>query len=254
MKTLISQIRQWRWDWQHLGPRKLASGMEVAVKSAADLIIYKEIFENGSYDVPIRAALLDASPGRPLRVLDLGANVGYFIFRLADLAGSMNHGKIEWEAIAVEGCPDTYGELWRRISKEVWVRDRVKTCLGLVGERNGWGAITLDPYHFAASVSASTSSGNEIDVPYVNLDGLVEAEAAIDLLKCDIEGAECDFIENYGALLKRVRRLCIEFHGHSRKEHCLKLLGESGFSVQQELSDEGEGDSRRWVYSMTKQA
>src|SRR3984885_479215 len=62
----------------------LDSGLTVKVASKGEWWIYNDIFVNGEYDVPIQAAL-DTSSARPFVVLDLGANVGYFAFRVIDL-------------------------------------------------------------------------------------------------------------------------------------------------------------------------
>jgi hypothetical protein len=46
-------------------------------------LTYNEIFINSEYAVPIQAAM-KVSSAKPFVVMDLGANVGYFAFRVFD--------------------------------------------------------------------------------------------------------------------------------------------------------------------------
>jgi len=62
----------------------LNSGLTLKVASKGEWWAYNEIFVNGEYDVPTQTALENSS-AKPFVVLDLGANVGYFAFRVFDL-------------------------------------------------------------------------------------------------------------------------------------------------------------------------
>ena len=63
----------------------LQSGLTLNVASKGEWWAYNEIFVNGEYDVPIHTAIKGRSPVGPFVALDLGANVGYFAFRVLDL-------------------------------------------------------------------------------------------------------------------------------------------------------------------------
>src|SRR3954454_3125284 len=80
------------WDpirrtvWRVLGlDGTLRSGIRIQVRSHPDWVIYNEVIVNGEYDSVIHEVLNAHQPGTPFRVLDFGANVGYFTFRFADL-------------------------------------------------------------------------------------------------------------------------------------------------------------------------
>src|ERR1700730_457170 len=120
------QIREWYWrvksrilyqslykllDLEHT----LDSGLTVKVASKGEWWTYNDIFVNGEYDVPIQSALGAASSGRPFVVLDLGANVGYFALRVLDLIRRRHLDGILPDITMVEGSPETFGELERRI-------------------------------------------------------------------------------------------------------------------------------------------
>ena len=47
-----------------------------------------------------------------------------------------------------------------------------------------------------------------------DLETLVDRRDSIDLVKCDIEGSELTFLDNYPELLKRTRYLALEIHPH----------------------------------------
>ncbi len=58
----------------------------------------------------------------------------------------------------------------------------------------------------------------------------MENTSEIDLLKCDIEGAELLFLENYEDLLAKVRNAVFELH-HEQCDtaKCRAILKKSGF-------------------------
>ena len=58
----------------------------------------------------------------------------------------------------------------------------------------------------------------------------------IALLKCDIEGSEFDFIENYPSLLEKVSVAVFEFHRYGRDvDLCRQRLQACGFRRERVL-------------------
>ena len=56
---------------------------------------------------------------------------------------------------------------------------------------------------------------------------------AVDLLKCDVEGAELLFLRSYPELLRSVRTVVMELHPElCDADECLRLLGEYGLARQ----------------------
>ena len=72
----------------------LQSGVTLKVASLGEWWTYNDIFVNREYDLPIQTALQSRSPARAFTVLDLGANVGYFVLRVVDLCG-----KARWKRL-----------------------------------------------------------------------------------------------------------------------------------------------------------
>jgi FkbM family methyltransferase len=207
---------------------KLGSGLTVKVASKGEWWAYNEIFVNREYDVPIHAALAGFS-GQPFVVLDLGANVGYFTFRVFDLIGQEHLNHLRPDITMVEGSPETFGKLEERVRSQQLAAASVRMVNGLVGERTGSALMRQSAVHVKSSI-VNVPAGGGVNVAFVDVNALMKDKAEIDLLKCDIEGAELIFIENYGDLLRKVRYAVFELHHHQcDTERCLSMLEGLGF-------------------------
>ena len=87
----------------------------------------------------------------------------------------------------------------------------------LGGSQRGGGSSAHGKGRQPNFVGASDLGGWEayrgtVQLSYIDLDALTESWEAIDLIKCDIEGSEFDFIGSYPNLLRRCRSVVIEFH------------------------------------------
>jgi FkbM family methyltransferase len=211
-----------RWSGRELR-HTLTCGVRVSITSASDWAVYNEVFVDGEYDDAIDTVV--ASPvARPL-VVDLGANVGYFALRFADLWCRTRGGE-PFELISVEGAAHTYAQLRRHLEQPA-IADRCVARHGLVGRRTGSAWISTSALSGLNSIHARQSFSRS-EVPFVDLDRLLPARP-ISLLKCDIEGAEEMFCESYPDLLRRVATLVIEFHPDLNDEsRCRELLRDAG--------------------------
>lgn len=231
------------WDpvrravWKALGLRcTLRSGITVRVLSHPDWVIYNEVIVNGEYDSVIRETLDKEAPGSSMRVVDLGANVGYFSFRFADLYIQKFGSDGDLRLTLVEGSPNVFGQLEKRVREEPFLRDRTRLVNGLVGQRAGGAYIGQGYIHYGHGASADRTWGARF-VPYVDLTSLLKESDRIDLLKCDIEGAEFDLIDNYGELLQNVDAMVIEFHHYGRDvDRAREQLRTLGFKSAEVLS------------------
>ena len=232
---LVQPLRRLLWRLPNLR-RCLPSGLQLTVESPADWTIYNDIFADGEYDEAIRACLDGAPADRPLAVLDLGANVGYFTLRLADAA--LRRGRPDFQIVAVEASPKLVSELGRRLLAQRSLADRVRLVQGLAGRRHGDGQLFESPLHFEQSVLPGHAT-RAVRAGYIDLAELVAAWPMVDLLKCDVEGAELELFETYQAdLLPRVRRAVIELHHRlCDTSRCLDLLREAGFGPPQTLRE-----------------
>lgn len=218
---LRAAIARWVWDparlflWRRLALRdELRSGLTVEVRSHPDWIIYNEIFVNQEYGEAIEKALARAREQPTFSVVDLGANVGYFSLQAADLCWQDDPGK-DLRLTAVEGSPPVFRELSRRINKQPRLQSSVRLINALVGEPTGGAYIGHSYTHYGHGIS-DTPRVRDHFVSYLDLSKEMAAYERIDLLKCDIEGAEVALIENFGGLLRKVTVAVFEFHNYGR--------------------------------------
>jgi FkbM family methyltransferase len=233
--SVLGALRQWRDASRHLvawqGRRlsyTLPSGITIDVSSASDWAVYNEVFVEGEYDVPIRRVVENAADN-PL-IVDLGANVGYFSLRFADLWRTHRGADAPFRMISVEGCPRTFAQLRGRLRQLALDGQWVRPSFGLAGARTGEATIStsiatgLNSIHGHRSLSRAR-------VPFIDLETIVPAEDRIALLKCDIEGAECTLLENYPGLFARVDAAVFEFHPQwCSVSRCRELLAASGLT------------------------
>lgn len=207
---------------------KLCSGLTVNVNSHAEWKAYNDIFVDREYDLPITQALESRHNPHRFTFLDLGANVGYFTVRVADIVLQRGGSTIDFQGVLVEGSPSVYADLNQRISKEPAFKDKLTLIHGLIGEREGTGKIFESDFHITNSLFTEASSERSSEVPYVDLDALYKNDLEIDLLKSDIQGSELGFLETYHQnLLKKVKCAIFELHHDvCDTERCLKILSE----------------------------
>lgn len=241
---VLGNLRQQIWKNLRLC-HQLKSGLNIEVKSRAEWSIYNEIFVSGEYDLAIEKAIELLPNNRELNVLDLGANIGYFTLRVADLVLNNKPQPIPFNVTLVEGSPFVYKELKNRLDRELILTDQIEIVNGLVGERQGSSEIFVSDFHVSNSIYMPhpSSKPHSIDVPYVDLNTLYKDKEhdSIDLLKCDIEGSELSFIENYGNLLAKVKLAVFEFHHHiCDTQKCFNLLREN-FTNHRKLQEDATG-------------
>jgi FkbM family methyltransferase len=240
--VLLPDALKWKarkWVWMRLNPSwTLRSGIVIRVLNYNDWMIYNDIFVDGEYDGAIEHLLGAAGDlRRPARVLDLGGNMGFFTLRLAD--AFLQRNRQQFEVLMVEGSPSTFAELQQRLAaNETLLAGRVRAVHGLAGERSGTAEIAEN--HLHGENTLFSKSGKLRAVPFLDLEQLVAAWERLDLLKCDIEGAEELFLRNYPELLRRTDRAVFELH-HDQCDvpRCRHLLAEAGLQQEKVVREFG---------------
>lgn len=202
----------------------LKSGIKTQLTSMADWVLFTDIFVDGEYDLPLELCLRDSAGC--CRILDLGANVGFFSKRLLDLARTKFSDR-GIEIACVEGMHHTF----RRLKAEFPILKKNESAQlyhGLVGEKAGTARLGRHTFHAMASVDSGGHLGGEL-VPYLNLETITKKWRKIDLIKCDIEGSEELFIKKYADMLRRTKFAVFEFHLHRvALKQCFSMLSGSG--------------------------
>lgn len=215
---------------------ELSSGYVVRIESYADWTIYNDIFVDQEYDPAITAAL-SSKAADSVVILDLGANVGFFTLRVAELLHRIGLRDVKLQMILVEGSPSVFRKLTGRLNGQPILSGRYRAVNGLVGQRDGIGTIYEIPYHGLVSTVPRRLS-RPVKVDFVNLDELCKLFGRISLIKCDIEGAEELFLANYPSLLRKTDAIVLEFH-HSgiNYQQCVGRLKEAGLTRHEVLVD-----------------
>src|SRR5690349_7999836 len=143
LKKVILKIRAARFFKYRLG-WTVRSGIKVEVTNDSEWVIYNDIFVDGEYDIPIQQAL-SSEHRRPLNVIDLGANVGFFTLRYIDLL--RRSGRDPSRMVLVEGAPAVAVELRRRLFELNEGLTGIRVVEGLVGDRAGTAKIAQHNFH-----------------------------------------------------------------------------------------------------------
>ncbi len=170
----------------------------------SDLLVADEMFREREY-----APVLDSELGDVRAVVDLGANVGLSIrlwqerFPHARIAG------VEPDASNMEVCRRNVdaGPSPERVTL-------IQACVA--GARR---KVTLDrsdlAWGFRMKDSGSGGGGATAEVDAITLTDVLERAGiggAIDLLKCDIEGAEAEVFASCAGWIGGVKRMIVETH------------------------------------------
>jgi len=232
------------WLWQRLSRHmhleyRLPTGIRAQVTSYSDWCIYNDIFVAGEYDKAIHSALDRAKPGQVFQVVDLGANAGFFSMRVIDLIERRRLSFERVQCLLVEGSPRLAPILHAHFDPVERKNLSTRIVIGLVGLRSGQAQLELTASECMNHVTASPVA-NSRTVPYYDLYEALDKNAAVSLLKCDIEGSEAQFIESYPELLRNTQVAAFEFHS----PECPPEVGttkvmKAGFTANHLLLDQG---------------
>jgi|SRR5208282_1312469 len=189
-----------------------------------DVATFWQIFCRGIYPVDSSDRL----------IVDAGANIG--AFSLYALQASPVA-----KVIAIEPAPDSCNRL-RSMMSSNGMDSRYTLCEAALGERQGETTIQLS----AGSQFRRTGVGGHT-VKMVTLDSLVPPNAAVDLLKMDIEGAEYGVLNSVSTdTLLRIRRIVLEFHPRAPARTAIDPLTSAGFKLTR-YQDDGAGYGMAWL-------
>jgi FkbM family methyltransferase len=227
LRSVAFQMLDLRWE--------LPSDLNIRIRNQSDWAIYNEVFVAGDYDPAIVTAMEAAKATGELHVLDLGANVGFFTLRCIEMTRRRESPKLSLRITAIEGNPKTYRQLQERVSSQNNLPS-FTAINGLVGERLGAARISDLEFSGQNHVMAD-NAGQHFLVDYIDVEQAVGA-GRIGLLKCDIEGAELTFLQNYPDLLERTDVAVLELHPQQCDEcECVELLRRAGLVNQIALAE-----------------
>lgn len=131
-----------------------------------------------------------------MRVLDVGANVGYFTLLFARLVGPGG------QVYAFEPEPRNFELLQRNIARNGYTN--ITAVPKAVSRRSGSQRLYKSADNLGDHRLAHGTAGREwVDVSVVALDEFLAADAGVDFIKLDIQGAECSALEGARTLIAR---------------------------------------------------
>lgn len=161
----------------------------------------------------------------PRTIFDLGANIGlaslWFLSRYPEAS-----------VIAVEPERGNASVLRENLSANERVLRVYEACIGgherevtLDSSQGEWGN---------RLVEIAGDSSAEYTVPVITMDRVIQENGieSIDLLKCDVEGAEVEMFEDCRSWISKVGLAVVECHGDFSTEGLLELIRKNGANFE----------------------
>ena len=201
-------MRALMWYLFYLLSRKDAKYKKVKVNNyhmyinIKDKGISKTLFIYGTRERD-QMYIIDNNPHQGLKVLDIGANIGYYVLLESKITGPM--AKI----IAYEPSKENYLLLKKNIELNNLI-DRVEINNAAVSNKSGMSRFylsdksnlhTLNPVHYKGSTKAIRNY-KFIDVQSIDIYEIIDRHRDIEFIRMDIEGHE---VEVLGRLAEAVR-------------------------------------------------
>jgi FkbM family methyltransferase len=218
-----------------------AEGLEVVLEHGSpDVEAFDEIFYQRIYDPPaeVEAALAGASP--PLRILDLGANIG--LFGLWAL-GRWPEAQID----AYEPDPRNASHHRRTIDRNgrarTWRLHQAAACASA-------GTMTFAAGRYVLGGPAHPGDPGAIEVTAVDI---LPALAEADLVKIDAEGSEWAILDDPRFAETTARAVALEYHPELCPERDARAaafarLQAGGFTVRDQPTQAPAGYGSLWAW------
>jgi FkbM family methyltransferase len=173
---------------------------------------WAHLWENDAYDsfseIFIQQEYSDYIPDEPLKkILDLGAHYGYFSLWL-----QAKRSQDEIHSLMVEPAQRCRKSL-EEMAQYPKLDGRFKYVQAALGNPKEESTRFYERPFMGGSLFSSSPEDYNYEVRTLNLlDEPNFKNQSFDLIKCDIEGAEWDFIINYSSSLKNSKFLVMEWH------------------------------------------
>lgn len=186
-----------------------------------------DIFEDG------RHQLFEGFDGKGSRVaVDVGANEGYYVLKLKKDEPGL-------EIYAFEPNPGAFGMLEKNIeanglervhvfhqavsdSKEHETAFQYVDSVSAIGGFRIWGVRPWLPDEMILDLVVETTT----------LDDELEDVKEIDIIKVDVEGAECRVLAGAKKTLAKTRMAVIEYHGPDNRDMVKNIMESHGFTLR----------------------
>ena len=196
---------------------------------------WAHLWENDAYDsfseIFIQQEYEDFIPDETItNILDLGANYGYFSLWLQS-----KRPLDEIHSFMVEPSQRCQRSLEKMV-QDPRLGSRFQYLQAAVGNPNKERILFFERPFMGGSLFSSSSADNTYDVKTLTFSKKTDfLEKSFDLVKCDLEGAEWNFIIHYSLILKKSKFLVMEWHswhsGNGGFQQIEKKLNDFGFQI-----------------------
>jgi FkbM family methyltransferase len=187
----------------------------------SDWWVMEEIFIEGEYEPLVRHGMHDIR-----NVLDLGSNIGMTLRRWQTL----------WPAahvVAVEPDPQNLDLARRNVEASVAAEHPPVFLQACVAGHSRVVHLDRSTVDYAFEMREGAEGGEAIDALTVpQICERAGVDGPIDLLKCDIEGAEEELFNECAPWIGRVRYLAVEVHEPYTRQKLLTALKSAGAKIK----------------------
>lgn len=220
--------------------RQLAQPVTLRM-GTSDILVAREIFCNSEY-----AGVLACDMGERPTIIDLGSNIG--------LAVLYFHSLMKAALVLAVEPDETNMRLLEGNCTHIAALNQLKTKLAFVSRENGKAGIdrTRGEWGFR-KIDHPANSGEEITC--VSMSALIEEFdlGIIDLLKCDVEGAEREIFASCSPWIGQVRNLLVEVHPPYSLKELYADLKSAGWSHEILEEQKTAGNSLCLLKQMDRQ-
>jgi FkbM family methyltransferase len=208
-----------------------------------DVLTFDEIFRLGHYDLPLPVSDVLRGGGRPLRIADVGANIGLF-------GAHMRRLFPDAAITAFEPHPANAAILRRTIAANGGGRDwrLIEACADI---RDGHASFSLDEF----TTSRIESSPEAITVRAVDVFEFLD----VDFLKVDAEGAEWRLLGDPRFASVPAAAVALEYHPHdcpgpNPSQLARELLHDAGYDIFESGFELPQGHGMLWGWRSEPEA
>lgn len=185
-------------------------------------------------------AVEEARSDRPFVVMELGAGWGPWLVTAG--AAARHRGIPDIRMVGVEADAHHFGYMRRHLADNGFDPDGQTLIQAIVGAEDGtakFPRLRHPTFEWGAQASFGDEAGagevEYVDMPCLGLRELIERTGRIDLIHCDIQGAEEAAIPAAAeALTRNVRRLVLGTHSRSAEGAALRALAPHGWTLDGE--------------------
>jgi FkbM family methyltransferase len=180
--------------------------------------ISQELMYKGSHE-PLSTKILRENLHEDMRIVDIGANLGYYALQEAKAVGP------EGLVYAIEPVPHNYFILKHNVALNNLGNIQ---CFNLaIGDIDGSLELFLGKAsNWGSAIKTPLTSNRKITVPSQRLDTFLKDKGKVDLVRMDVEGYETKIVESMTETLKQ-KNLMLFMEIHSiflKREPCKALL------------------------------